>query len=119
MNKALAYAAFGWLSLAGVLHFMIDVVSQYLRGVREPSVSTSLYYGLQSSYALGQVLLGMTGLILAYRAFDVLIQWTIIALSMLAAIAWLIIGFMFIEYQQPKLMVAIFAVLLIAFAGTR
>ncbi|HEY8681798.1 MAG TPA: hypothetical protein VIM06_01385, partial [Rhodanobacter sp.] len=37
--------AFGGLALGGVMHFAIDVLSQYFRGTREPGPETSLYYG--------------------------------------------------------------------------
>lgn len=34
MHRNLLYAAYGFLLLSGILHFSIDVVSQYLRGKR-------------------------------------------------------------------------------------
>ena len=54
MHRILAYIAFTWLTLAGTLHFAIDVVAQYARGKRVPSPETTLYYGLNTAYALGQ-----------------------------------------------------------------
>ena len=47
MHKALIYAAFGWLTLSGVMHFFVDVVSYHLQGKRIPGPETTLYYGLQ------------------------------------------------------------------------
>ncbi|WP_431266211.1 hypothetical protein ACQ859_13510 [Roseateles chitinivorans] len=32
MNKTLVYTTYGWLTLSGTLHFLIDVVSHVLRG---------------------------------------------------------------------------------------
>ena len=50
LHHTLLYAAYGWLLLSGLLQIGIDVVSQYLRGKRAPSTSTTLYYGLNSAY---------------------------------------------------------------------
>jgi hypothetical protein len=58
MARYLTLAAFGWLTLTGTLHFAIDVLSQYLRGKRVPGPETTLYYRLNSAFALGQVLFG-------------------------------------------------------------
>ncbi|WP_213775830.1 hypothetical protein [Bradyrhizobium sp. dw_78] len=118
MHKILLYAAFGWLTIAGFLHFIIDVLSQYVRGKRLPGIETSLYYGMNSAYALGQVLFGLLGLWLAWRAVDVLGERPVMALSLAGAAGWLVIGFMFIEYWEPKFIAALFAVLIIAAAAT-
>jgi hypothetical protein len=114
MHKALTYAAFGWLAFSGTMHFLIDVLSQYLRANRASGPETTLYYGLNTSYALGQVLFGLLCLWLAWRAPAVLSEWPVIALSFAAAAAWLGITFAFMEYREPKVIAGIFAVLLIA-----
>lgn len=119
MHKYLAFTAFGWLALSGVLHFVIDVVSQYVRGVRAPGNEATLYYGLHSSYALSLVLYGITGVFLATRALELLGQTPLILLTLVAAVAWLAIGFAFIEYREPKIMMGIFIALFLAFAVTR
>jgi hypothetical protein len=54
MARYLTFAAFGWLTLPGTLHFVVDVVSQYLRGKRVPGPETTLYYGLDSAFATGR-----------------------------------------------------------------
>lgn len=54
MHKIFGYSAFGWLSLSGVLHFFVDVVSQHYRGKRLPGLETTYYYGMHTAYALGQ-----------------------------------------------------------------
>ena len=47
MHKWLVYTAFGWLTLTGIAHFVIDVVSHHVRGVHPPGAQTTLlYYGL-------------------------------------------------------------------------
>ena len=53
MQKYLVYATYGWLAFAGVSHFAIDVLSQYVSGKRLPSVETTLYYGVNTAFAWG------------------------------------------------------------------
>ncbi|MEL1265650.1 hypothetical protein [Pseudoxanthomonas putridarboris] len=119
MHKYIVYAAYGWLALSGSLHFIIDVVSQYLRGKREPGLETTLYYGLNSAFSLGQVAFGLLGLFLAWRAMDLLSATPVLILSVLAAFGWLAITFLFMEYWEPKLNVGIFCVLIVAAFVTR
>lgn len=118
MVNYLAYTTFGWLVLAGILHFAIDVVSQYLRGVRVPGYETTLYYGLHSSYAASLLLLGGLGLIITSRASTLLYQRPVMMIYVVATLMWFAIGFLFIEYREPKMMLAIYAVLLAALVYT-
>lgn len=118
MHKTLVFAAFGWLTLAGSVHFAIDVVSQYARAKRAPGPETTLFYGLNTAYALGQLMFGLLGLLVAWQAIDVISQWPALSLSLLAAACWLIFGFVFIEYWEPKFTVVIFSLLIIAAAVT-
>lgn len=114
MHKILIYAAYGWLTFIGIMHILVDVVLQYLHKTRLPSTETTLYWGLNTSYGLGQIVFGLFALLVARYAFEVLDQWPAITLSFLAAVAWLAFGFLFIEYSQPKIMISIFIILLIA-----
>jgi hypothetical protein len=109
MHKILLYLAYGWLTVGGCLHFMIDVLSQHLRGKRAPSAETMLYYGLNSTYAFGQILFGLVGLWLVWRAAEMVDAWPMVVLSLSAAAGWLLIDFVFIEYTEPKIVVAVFA----------
>jgi hypothetical protein len=118
MHKYLVYGAYGWLTFGGTMHFIIDVVSQKLRGVRTPSPETTLYYGLNSSYALGQVLLGALGLWLFNRSPELIRETPMLAISFIAGIAWLTIGLLFIEYREPKIVVGIYLALLLGAAVT-
>ncbi len=118
MHKYLIHAAFGWLTFAGTMHFLADVVSQHLRGVRAPSAETTLYYGLHSSFALGQVVLGALGLFLARRAPELLRAPLVIGVAITACVAWLLIAVFFIEYWQPKANAALTLALMLAFALT-
>jgi hypothetical protein len=113
MAKYLTFAAFGWLTLTGMLHFVIDVVSQYLRGKRVPGPETTLYYGLNSAFALGQVLFGLMCLWAARRHPDLLRDPSVALLAIAGAAAWLALAFTAMEYWEPKLNMGIFAALLV------
>ena len=119
MHKGLVYAAYGWLAFSGTLHFCIDVVSQYARGKRAPGVGTTLYYGLNSAFALGQVIFGLLGVWLAWRAITLVAEWPVLALSIAAALGWLAITFLFMEYKEPRFNAAVYAVLIVSAALTR
>lgn len=114
MSRYLFHVAYGWLALSGLLHFVADVVSQYVRGKRAPSLETSLYYGLNSAFSLGQVVFGLLGLYLASRAMEVLAATPIMVLSALAAMGWLAITLLFMEYWEPKANAGLFCALLLA-----
>ena len=119
MHKYLAYSAFGWLAFTGVCHFIVDVVSQHLRGKRAPGLETSLYYGLNSAFALGQVAFGVLGLYLAWRALPVLKETPVLLLCMAASFAWLTITIMFMDYWEPKFNAGVFCVLVVACFAAR
>jgi len=119
MHKILVYVAFSWLTLSGALHFAIDVVSQYLRGKRAPGPETTLYFGLNTAYALGQVAFGILALLVARQALDLLSQWPAVSLCLAAALSWLIFGFVFLEYWEPRVAAGVFGVLLVAAILTR
>lgn len=114
MHKYVAYFAYGFLAFTGTMHFVIDVVSQYVRGVRPPGPEATLYYGLNISFALGQVVLGAIGLWLARRDLNALRQAPFVVISLLAAVAWLAITFFFIEYWPPRINAAVFLAATIA-----
>ena len=116
MHKYLVYAAYGFLTFTGVMHFAIDVVSQHLRGKHVPGPETTLYYGLHTAFALGQFVFGLLGLWLAGRAVEMLKELPVVTVSVLAAAGWLAIAVLFIEYWQPKLNASIFLVLIVAAA---
>lgn len=119
LHATLVRIAFGWLTVAGTLHFLVDVLAQYLRHKRVPGPETTLYYGLNTAYALGQVLFGVLGLLIASRAIGVLGGWPVLLLCGVAATAWFGISLFFIEYPQPRFAVAIFGLLVLATAFTR
>jgi hypothetical protein len=119
LHKISVYAAFGWLTFAGTMHFVIDVLAQYLRHKRVPGPETTLYYGLNSAYALGQILVGILGLLIAHHAIEVLGQWPVLLLCGVAAAAWFAIAFLSIEYPQPRFMMFILGTLVLAMGLTR
>jgi hypothetical protein len=112
MRTKFLYAAYGWLLLGGLLHFCIDVVSQYVRGRRVPSPETTLYYGLNTAYAVGQVLVALLAILVLHGGSSAMGRWPGLTLGFTAASAWLAICFLFLEYPQPRMIVAIFAALL-------
>ena len=118
MSKYIAYAAFGWLVFTGAAHFVVDVASQYLRGKRAPGPETTLYYGLNSAFALGQVVFGLLLLWLVRRQPAAIAELPVAALCLAAAIGWLAIAFAFMEYWEPKMNSGVFLVLLIAAIAT-
>lgn len=117
MRRNLALAAYGWLAATGLLHFVIDVVAQFLRGARAPGTETMLYYGLNAAFACGQLMFGLLGLWLAWRMPQAL-QWPVFALTLFAAAAWLLIAWTFIAYREPGFNALVFALLAIAVATT-
>lgn len=113
MQRKLAYSAFGWLTLSGALHFIVDVVSQHIRGKRVPGMETTLYYGMHTAYALGQVLFGILGLFIIRHALPLFGQWPMRLVCVLAFSGWTIFCFMFVGYWEPKVNIFIFGALLI------
>ncbi len=65
------------------------MVSQYLRGKRVPSPATTLYYGLNSSYAVSQILFAALALFAIRQGLTAMGHWSGLALGLLAACAWL------------------------------
>jgi hypothetical protein len=118
MHKWLVYGTYGWLLLGGTMHLAIDVVSQYLRGKRTPGPETTLYFGMHTAYGLGQIFLGLLGLLLAWRALDVVGQWPAMSLCIVAAASWLVFSVIFIEYWEPKVIAVVFGALALAAAIT-
>ncbi|WP_242098137.1 hypothetical protein [Sphingomonas sp. CROZ-RG-20F-R02-07] len=118
MHQVFTYAAYGWLAFSGTVHFTIDVVSQHFRRKRSAGPETTLFYGLHSSFALGQVLFGLLCLWLAWSAPAVLAQAPVTMLSLAGGVAWLAITIAFISFREPKINAAIFILLLLASAAT-
>jgi hypothetical protein len=116
MHRKLLYAAYGWLLLSGILQFVIDVISQYLRRKRVPGPETTLYYGLNTAYALGQVVFALLALLVVRNGGAFMGQWSRLTLGLLAAVGWLVTGFVFLEYREPRITVAIFVALLVGVA---
>ena len=119
LPKYLTYATYGFLTLSGTLHFAIDVVSQKLRGVRVPSAETTLYYGLNTCFSIGQVLLGALGVWLMTRDAELVRSAPMTVVTLLAGLAWLAVTFLFMEYREPRIAVSIFLGLFVASLGAR
>jgi hypothetical protein len=119
MHTTILFAAYGWLVITGVLHFVVDVLSQHLRGTRVPGLETTLYYGLNSAFSLGQLVFGLLGLFLAWRAMGLLSEKPVLVLALAAGLCWLALTFLFMEYWEPKVNVTIFCALILAALVTR
>lgn len=113
MQRVLAFAPYVWLVFTGVMHFSIDVLSQHLRAKRAPGPETTLYYGLHSAFALGQIGFGALVLWLLTRDRTLVTQWPVVALSLALAAGWLAITVRFMEYWEPKFNVSVFALLVL------
>ena len=112
------YAAYGWLILSGFLHFVVDVLLQYFRAKRAAGPAITLYYGLNSTYALSQVLFAALALFAVRQGMPSMGKGEGLALGFLAACAWFVLCLLFIEYPQPRIAVVIFGVLLTGVAVT-
>jgi len=117
-HRALFYAAYGWLLFGALVHFGVDVLAQYARGRRAPSPETTRYYGVHSAYALGQVLFAALALVALCQGVSAVGRWPGLALGFGAALAWLAVAVLFLDYWQPRMIVALFAALLAGAALT-
>ena len=117
-HLGLLYSAYYWLLLSGLLQFGIDVLSQAIRGKRVPGPETTLYYGLNTAYALSQVLFAVLALFAIAQGLSALGRWPGISLGLAAAAAWLALCFRFLEYPQPRATVLVFVALLLGAAFT-
>ncbi len=111
-HRAWCYAAYGWLLVGALLHFGIDVLAQYARGHRAPGPETTLYYGVHSAYALGQVLFAALGLVALRGGGAAVGRGPGLLVGFGAALAWLAVAVLFLGYWQPRMVVALFAALL-------
>ncbi len=113
---ALAYSAFAWLTLGGLVHFIVDVAAQALRGAREPGYATTQYWGLHTAFALGQVVFGLVGILIARHAAGLLHTGPFLLVAALATAGWFAVILLFSEYKQPLFWVIGFPLLLVAMA---
>ena len=114
LHMGLLYGAYSWLLLSGLLQFGIDVVSQAMRGKRVPGPETTLYYGLNTAYALSQILFAVLALFAIAHGLNALGRWPGVSLGLAAAAAWLGICFRFLQYPQPRATVLLFVALLLS-----
>ncbi|GBR09800.1 hypothetical protein [Gluconobacter frateurii] len=112
MHRTFLLAAYIWLTFSGTLHFLIDVVSQYMRRKHVPGPETTLYYGLNTSFALGQIVFGLLCLWLVWQAPELSHQRVFTTVSFAAAAGWLAVTFAFMSYWEPRVNVIAFGILL-------
>ena len=117
-HRPLLYGAYSWLLVSGFLQIAIDVVSQHLRGKRVPGTETTLYYGLNSTYGVSQILFALLALFAIRQGATAIGQWSGVFLGLVAASSWFVLSLLFLEYPQPRITVALFAALLLGAAVT-
>lgn len=118
MHKTLLLAAYGWLTVFGLTHFLVDVVSRRLRNRHALDAEAVLYYGLHTTYAMGQVMFGLLALLIASRNVELLSHPPSLIMAITAAIGWFVIAWLFMDYWEPKAVAGIFFVLITAAALT-
>ena len=118
LHRILVYAAFGFLLFGGIMHFSIDVVSQYFRRKRLPGAETTLYYGLHSAFAFGQILFALMSLLAFHQGAAIVGAWPWLVLGLAAAAGWLTISVLFIAYREPRQIMAVFIALLLTALAT-
>ncbi|WP_229521408.1 hypothetical protein [Paenibacillus monticola] len=69
---------------------------------------------MNTAFALGEILFGLFGLVLVLQAPKLVVQWPVVTLTLVAAVGWLAISFMFLPYKEPKIISSIFVVLVLA-----
>jgi hypothetical protein len=118
VHKTLLLAAYGWLTVFGLAHFLVDVVSRRLRNRHELDAEAVLTYGLHSTYAMGQVMFGLLALLIASRHMELLSLAPSLLVAITAAIGWFVIAWLFMDYWEPKAVAGIFFLLITAAAVT-
>ena len=94
------------------------MVSQAVRKKRIPGPETTLYYGLNTAYALSQVLFAVLALFAIQQGLTAVGKWPGVSLGLIASAAWLALCFRFLEYSQPRATVLVFVALLLGAAFT-
>ena len=100
LKITILYIAFRWLLLSGILQFAIDVVWEHSRKKHVPGTETSLVYGLNMAYALGQIIVALMGIRALRAEWEFISQGSVIVLGLLAAIGWLVISRRFIKHRE-------------------
>jgi ribose/xylose/arabinose/galactoside ABC-type transport system permease subunit len=85
-------------------------------GHRAPQRTSN--YGLNSAYALSQILFAVMALLALSQGLIILGRWPGLSLGFLAATSCMAICVLFLEYWQPRMTMALFVVLLAAAALT-
>jgi hypothetical protein len=118
VHKKFLYAAYGFLLLTGVMHFLIDVVRHHFAGLQEPGLAATYYYGLHSAYSLGQVLFALAAIMVIRSGSDLMSRAPGRMLSFSAIAGWFAICLLFMDYTPPWVNLVIVFALLTAAAAT-
>ena len=118
LHGLLLHGPYSWLLISGLLHFGIAPVSQLIHVKRTPSSATTLYYGLNSSYSVCQVLFAALALFAIRKGVTAMGQGSGFLLGLLAACAWFVISLLVLKSPQPRMTGTLFAALSVEVALT-
>lgn len=112
MLPALSYAAFGWLAFCGVGHFLADALMPLLRKTGGERRSSAI--AVDVSFAIGQFLFGLAGIVVTWQAPTALggLPFTLLAIASAALFG--AFALTFLTHWQPKALIAVYAILVIA-----
>jgi hypothetical protein len=119
VHQTLLLASYGWLTVFGVAHFLIDVVARRTQNRQALDPEAVLYYALHATYSLGQVMFGLLALSIATSDMDLLSHPPSLLIAITAAIGWLLVAWLFMDYWEPKAVAGIFLILITAAAISR
>ena len=106
LHGLLLHGPYSWLLIIELLHCGIAPGSQHIRVKRDPSSATSLYYGLNSSYAVSQIM------------FAGMVRGSGVLLGLLAAGAWFVLSLVVLKSSQTRMTGTLFPALPVGVALT-
>jgi hypothetical protein len=114
MHANISLLAFSWLTLGGTMQIIL-LIFRSLRGQRNTDGESTFYYGHVTSFAFGQILYGLFGLLLIFQAPYVMHRAQFVTLTTFALCGWFAIDLFLLHLQKPKFTTLIFGLLLIVF----
>jgi len=101
---------------SAVMNYLADVIQPYLRHQRVAGPETTKYYGLHTGFNFGQVVFGLTALLLLLNGSNFFSRRSGEALALFAIAGWFAISFAYTTFAPPKINLAIVLALLVAAA---
>jgi len=116
MHKRLLYAGYGYMAFSAVMNYMADVLQPYLRHQRASGTETTLYCGMHSAFNFGQLIFGLTAILLLRSGSDFLSRRPGEGLAIAVIGGLLAICFAYIKFAPPKINLAVVLALLVSAA---